>query len=261
MLAERYSLALDAYQHVADLKPLDAQGFSRRGRGGAQGTQARRGAGARRARGRGRWSRPAPAGGSSHDAGPYRAGRVTTRTRRGARPLWSGTPIPQTVLPLYVDARLALRGRQLRRRAADLRARDRRTQEGVQGTQIPDLHYLTGDTLLRSEQYPEAEAQLREELRHYPHNVRASAALATLYQSTDRRDAAARVTSDLVRVTPTSDAYTVAARLWTSLGDRKQAAAVRAEATAGVLQPATSLTTKTQEHEERTKKSVDTTSS
>jgi hypothetical protein len=31
-------------------------------------------------------------------------------------------------------------------------------------------------------------------------------------------------------VTPTPDSYALAARLWTSLGDRKQAAQVRAEA-------------------------------
>ena len=36
--------------------------------------------------------------------------------------------------------------------------------------------------------------------------------------------------SDLLRITPTPDSYALAAKLWTSLGDRKQAAQVRAEA-------------------------------
>jgi hypothetical protein len=38
------------------------------------------------------------------------------------------------------------------------------------------------------------------------------------------------VVSDLLRITPTPDSYALAAKLWTSLGDRKQAAQVRAEA-------------------------------
>ena len=58
----------------------------------------------------------------------------------------------------------------------------------------------------------------------------ASAALASLYQATGQLESAARVVSDLTRVTPTPDSYALAARLWTSLGDRKQAAQVRAEA-------------------------------
>jgi hypothetical protein len=38
------------------------------------------------------------------------------------------------------------------------------------------------------------------------------------------------VMDDLVRISPTAEAYSVAARLWTSFGDRRQAAAARAEA-------------------------------
>jgi tetratricopeptide (TPR) repeat protein len=98
------------------------------------------------------------------------------------------------------------------------------------GAAIRDLHYLTGDTLIQAGRYPEAETQLREELRNFPHNVRASAALAMLYQSTGQLESAARVVSDLTRITPTPDSYALAAKLWTSLGDRKQAAQVRADA-------------------------------
>jgi predicted Zn-dependent protease len=94
----------------------------------------------------------------------------------------------------------------------------------------PGPHYLTGDTLLQAGRYPEAETQLREELRNFPHNVRASAALAMLYQATGQLESAARVVSDLTRITPTPDSYALAAKLWTSLGDRKQAAQVRADA-------------------------------
>ena len=89
---------------------------------------------------------------------------------------------------------------------------------------------MTGDVLLQSHRYAEAETQLREELRSFPHNIRASAALASLYQATGQLESAARVVSDLTRVTPTPDSYTLAAQLWTSLGDQKQAAQVRADA-------------------------------
>jgi hypothetical protein len=51
-----------------------------------------------------------------------------------------------------------------------------------------------------------------------------------LYQSTGQLESAARVVSDLLRITPTPDSYALAAKLWTSLGDRNQAAQVRAEA-------------------------------
>ena len=100
----------------------------------------------------------------------------------------------------------------------------------ARGRAIPDLHYVTGDVLLQAGRYDEAETQLREELRRFPHNVLASAALASLYQATGQLESAARVVSDLTRVTPTPDSYALAARLWTSLGDGKQAAQVRAEA-------------------------------
>jgi hypothetical protein len=60
--------------------------------------------------------------------------------------------------------------------------------------------------------------------------VRASAALVSLYQSTGQLESAARVVSDLTRVTPTPDSYTLAAQLWTSLGDRKQAAQISDDA-------------------------------
>jgi hypothetical protein len=50
-----------------------------------------------------------------------------------------------------------------------------------------------------------------------------------LYHSGGDHDQAAAVVQDLVRVTPSPQAYTLAAKLWTSLGDQKQAAAVRAD--------------------------------
>ena len=44
------------------------------------------------------------------------------------------------------------------------------------------------------------------------------------------RGEAADVIADLVRLTPTPEGYAVAARLWTTFGDRREAAALRAKA-------------------------------
>ena len=44
------------------------------------------------------------------------------------------------------------------------------------------------------------------------------------------RDQAAEVIADLVRITPSPDAYALAAKLWASLGDQKQAATARLDA-------------------------------
>ena len=63
------------------------------------------------------------------------------------------------------------------------------------------MHHA-GDVLLHAGG-PEAEAGLLEELHDFPHNTRARAALATLYQAIGQTEGAARVESDLVRITPT----------------------------------------------------------
>jgi tetratricopeptide (TPR) repeat protein len=136
---------------------------------------------------------------------------------------------PSSVLPLYVDASLLydegdLAGALVRlEKAATALRKD-------QSTPPAGLHYLTAEALIWDDRPAEAEAHLLEELREYPHNLDARAALATLYQSGGERDRAMDVVADLVRVTPTPDAYALAAKLWGSLGDQKQAAAARADA-------------------------------
>jgi tetratricopeptide (TPR) repeat protein len=99
----------------------------------------------------------------------------------------------------------------------------------ARAVQIPELRYFTGDTLRRLDRYAESEYQLIEELRSVPHNVRARSSLALLYQATGRIDEAADVAADLVRVTPSPEAYSAAVRLWTMLGNRKLADSTRAE--------------------------------
>jgi len=227
-LAGRYTVALDAYQHVIALEPLEAAGYlaaanaslkSRRlDDAQQQAGQAVEAAGLDARRLAEAHALLAAVALARHDADAARAEAALVRQSD-----------PASVWPAYVDARL-LYDEGYFAEALPLLEGANAELKKTRGGAIPDLHYVTGDALLQAGRYDEAETQLREELRSFPHNVLASAALASLYQATGQLESAARVVSDLTRVTPTPDSYALAARLWTSLGDRKQAAQVRAEA-------------------------------
>ena len=95
---------------------------------------------------------------------------------------------------------------------------------------------------LRLERTAEAEPHLLQELRAFPRNVRARGALAVLYNESGRSEEAGELLAAMVRVSPTPEGYSLAARLWTSFGNPSRAAAVRAEAaraSAGRRTPAT----------------------
>jgi choline-sulfatase len=98
------------------------------------------------------------------------------------------------------------------------------------GVEIADLHFHTGDTLLRLERRAEAEDQFLLELQHFPQDIRTRAALAASYQAAGRREDAAEALNALIQITPTPEAYSVAARLWASQGNARKAASIRAEA-------------------------------
>jgi arylsulfatase A-like enzyme/cytochrome c-type biogenesis protein CcmH/NrfG len=95
---------------------------------------------------------------------------------------------------------------------------------------IAGLHFYTAETLTRLERGSEAEAQFLDELRLFPQNLRARSGLAMLYHAGGRSDEAVTAVTDMIRAVPTPDSYALAARLLTTLGDRKQADAVRADA-------------------------------
>ena len=80
------------------------------------------------------------------------------------------------------------------------------------------------------ERYPEAETEFIQELKFFPQNTRARGGLAMLYQASGKTEEAAKVLSDMLRVTPTPDAYALAARLHTMFGNRRQADEIRADA-------------------------------
>ncbi len=136
---------------------------------------------------------------------------------------------PRSVLPLFVDARLLVdEGND-----ADALVRLEKANASAARTRpapLRDLKRLTGEVLVRLDRGSEAETFFLDELRDFPHNLNARADLATLYQSAGQSDEAARAAADLVRITPSPEAYATAAKLWTSFGDRKQAAQLRADA-------------------------------
>jgi arylsulfatase A-like enzyme len=134
-----------------------------------------------------------------------------------------------SLLPSFVEARLLLDDGDDAGALAVLEKAAATTAKS-QAPPLRNLKRLTGDMLVRSDRAAEAEMFFVEELRDFPHNVDASIALAALYQSLGQTDEAARVAADLVRITPSPEAYNAAAKLWTSFGDRKQAATLRADA-------------------------------
>ena len=233
---ERYDLATDAYKHFIELKPSDPGGYL-----GAAATlfkqqklkEAREHAdfAAQMAAERDSRSRViahellAKIALARHDA---------EDARREAQLAHEADP--KLPLPALVEARLlydqgkyvdALRP--FEEALAD--------QRKAGSAPLADLHYLAGDTYGRLERYADAEAQFAAELRDFPQNIRARGGLAMLYQATGRADAAARVIDDMVRITPTPEAFALAARLWTMFGNRQQADAIRAEARRAFAEP------------------------
>ena len=98
------------------------------------------------------------------------------------------------------------------------------------GGTMADLHLYFGESLARLDRYADAEAQFREELRAYPRNVQAYTSLAMLYRASNRDAAVEDVLNELVTATPTPEGYAVAAKLWTILGERSRAEALRSDA-------------------------------
>ena len=98
------------------------------------------------------------------------------------------------------------------------------------GRALEELHWYMGDTLRRLDQYPEAEAQFREELQVFPRSIPAYASLATLYHASNRASSVEEALDALVDTAPTPEGYDAAARLWTIVGEPARAAALRADA-------------------------------
>jgi arylsulfatase A-like enzyme/Tfp pilus assembly protein PilF len=98
------------------------------------------------------------------------------------------------------------------------------------GERLLDVHFFAAEALVHLRREADAEAHYLEELRQFPHNVRARVALATLYHRAAREAEARQVLDDVGRITPTAEAFAAVARTWSALGDEKAAAAARAQA-------------------------------
>jgi arylsulfatase A-like enzyme/tetratricopeptide (TPR) repeat protein len=95
---------------------------------------------------------------------------------------------------------------------------------------IADLHLRTAESLIRLDRLDEAEVQYAREIAAFPRSNVARQGLAMLLHNSGRAEEASETLSDLLRFVPTPDAYSLAARLWTTFGDVERASAVRAEA-------------------------------
>jgi tetratricopeptide (TPR) repeat protein len=100
------------------------------------------------------------------------------------------------------------------------------------GRPVEDLHASLGDTLARLDRDADAETQYREELSAFPRSIRTYSSLAVLYDAGNRDRDVEQVIENLMGAAPTPEGYATAARLWTILGERTRAEAVRADARA-----------------------------
>lgn len=93
-----------------------------------------------------------------------------------------------------------------------------------------DLWWHAADTLVRLSRPDEAEPILLADITRAPRQTASRAALAGLYHAAGLTEEAGQAVADLLRFSPTPDAYNLATRLWIGFGDPDQAAAIRAEA-------------------------------
>ena len=150
---------------------------------------------------------------------------AATRHAEAAHAADATLPVPQFVRGrlLYDEGKYEEAAAQFKEAEATLREH---------GGAMADLHLYLGESLARLDRYADAEAQFREELRAYPRNVQAYTSLAMLYRASNRDADVEDVLNELVAATPTPEGYAVAARLWTILGERSRAEALRSDARA-----------------------------
>src|SRR5262245_14890457 len=131
-------------------------------------------------------------------------------------------------VPAFVDARLLYdQGRFAEALTLFEEALDQQTKAG--GAALADLHYFAAETYIRLERYSDAEAQFTAELRDFPYHLRARAGLASLYHTVGKNEDAASAIAEMTDILPTPESFAAAARLWTVVGNRLQAEAIRAE--------------------------------
>lgn len=227
--AQRYDQAIDAYRHMIELEPDDPAGYL----GAAAAMLRLRKLDDARAQADIAVSvaaeRDAPSRAAAHEllARIALARRDAEAARREAG--LARESDPKLPLPAYIEARLLYdQGEYAEALALFEQAIVELKRSGDRT--IANLHFYTADALVHLERSPDAEREFIEELKVDPQNTRARAGLATLYHANGQDEDVTRVIGDLVKITPTPDTYALAARLWTTFGNRQQADAVRAQA-------------------------------
>jgi tetratricopeptide (TPR) repeat protein len=135
---------------------------------------------------------------------------------------------PHLPMPQFVAGRLAYDDGRYADALAAFKAAAATVEQA--GATLAELHLNLGNTYARLDRYTEAEAEFHEELREYPHNIGTYASLAMLYRASNRDQAVEHVIGDLVEAAPTPEGYSMAARLWTIVGERARAEALRSDA-------------------------------
>jgi arylsulfatase A-like enzyme/Flp pilus assembly protein TadD len=132
---------------------------------------------------------------------------------------------PTLPMPLYVEGLLAYNAGRYQEALGPLM----RAREALKGrtVQMNDLNYYIGDSLARLDRYPQAEPYLLEEVRIFPHNLRARAGLAMLYRAMGRDLESERAVEELLRVSPTPEGRAMAAQLWNMFGEPGKAQRVK----------------------------------
>lgn len=133
-------------------------------------------------------------------------------------------------MPQFVQGKLLLDAGQYNEALAAFEEASRITRE--HGSQLSQLHLHLGDALSHLDRHADAEVEFREELHQFPHDIQAYTSLAMLYRAMNRAEEVEDVLNELVEADPTPEGYAVAARLWTILGDRSRAEALRSDARA-----------------------------
>ena len=94
---------------------------------------------------------------------------------------------------------------------------------------LAGIHFLRGNILARMSRLPEAEAEFAEEVKNFPWYVDAWQALAMAHASQNRVPEAKKTIDEMVRTNGSPQAYAVAVRTLTILGDTAGASAYRSE--------------------------------
>jgi tetratricopeptide (TPR) repeat protein len=135
---------------------------------------------------------------------------------------------PAIAMPAFVRGRLLYEEGEYAKAAEAFQEAAAASRNG--DATLAELHLYLGESLAHLDRYPEAEAEYRAELRSFPRNIQAYTSLAMLYRASNRDAAVEDVLNELVSATPTPEGYGVAVRLWTILGERSRAEALRSDA-------------------------------